>query len=210
MSKVYRFSLLGTRGGVETALTAHYQTDLSVGDDEPSPSNVLDAIGDHHTTSATKWLSFFDLSESDVTFHTASLVERVLPSEIASSAVDVIAHIGVNGSPGSMPPELAAWIAVSGDEATRSARGGMHSGPITRSAAFSGGRFDATSTLGLSMQTVCDQLLDSFDTGGISGVAIHPVVYSRTRHIRGLTPYTFRITRAVVSTKPRFMRSRYS
>lgn len=211
MAKVWRFTLGGVRGGVRIAHTMHFQTDLSVGDSEPEPSDILDAIGDHFTTTSTKWLQLFDMSEADVVYDTASVFERVVPPAIAQTASDAISHVGVNGSPGSMPPELAAWIKVSGDAASRSARGGVHSGPITRTGMFSGGNFDTSSVLGTSLATVADKLLTSFDNGDtISPVTIHPVIYSRTRHLRGDTPYTFRITRAVVSPKPRFLRSRYT
>ncbi len=51
-----------------------------------------------------------------------------------------------------------------------------------------------------------DNMEDVFGIGGLSDVV--NVIYSKTRRARGLTPYTFEITSAQFSLRPRWLRSR--
>jgi hypothetical protein len=59
-----------------------------------------------------------------------------------------------------------------------------------------------------SVQGFADQLDNSFDLGSLFPTHVNPVVYSRTRHKRGLTPYAFRITSALANEQPTWLRRR--
>lgn len=202
--------MIGKRGTVDVVHTAHFQTDLDPGEDEPSPADILDAIGDHTAAGATKYGLWFDLAESDVLYNKAEVYEEVLKPDIPGTAADAISHAGTNGAPGTLPHELCAYLQLRTDFASRSARGGTHSAPCTRSACFTADLFVTGSVLGTSMTALGNKLKTSFNNGSLLGpVTIHPVIYSRTRRIRGDTPYTFNITNFVVSNQPRFLRTRY-
>lgn len=211
MAHVWRFTAHALMGAVDVVHTLHFQTDLSPGDAEPGASDVLDAIGDHLKPSGgIKYGTIYDLSESDARYDRMSVVQEVLKPTIAAGFHDDVAHIGTNGSPGGLPKELCAYLKLGTEAVSKSGRGGVHSGPATRSVLYDHESFITSSILGTSMAALGDKLKSSFTTGSlISPVTIHPVVYSRTRHARGDTPFTFNITSYQVSAKPRFLRTRY-
>ena len=51
---------------------------------------------------------------------------------------------------------------------------------------------------------------DDITLGTINPTILRPVVYSRTRHLRTQTPYTFKLISAAAKTKPTWLRSRGS
>lgn len=211
MATIWRFSAHGLWGTTDIVHTLHFQTDLTTGDNEPSAADVLDAIGDHLDAGGGKYTMLYDLSESNVTYDRMAVVSEVLKPAIAEGFHDVVNHIGTNGTNGNIPPELCAYLKFSSDAVSKSGRGGVHSGPATRTALWSNAVFVTNSVLGTSLAALGTRMTQSFNNGStFQTVTLHPVIYSRTRHQRGETPYTFRITSHSVSPKPRFLRTRYT
>jgi len=65
-----------------------------------------------------------------------------------------------------------------------------------------------TSAFKAILGTLAALLDDDMSLGSVDPSTLHPVVYSRTRHMRGLSPYTFKVTSATVNASEHFLRSR--
>jgi hypothetical protein len=105
-----------------------------------------------------------------------------------------------------LPRELVAIVNLHTGVGSRSARGYM-----TLSGPYSEGHLTDKSwagTYATEGHAFADLLDDSFQLGSIQPAQVNPVVYSRTRRIRQLTPYTFRVTKATFNTRPHWLRSR--
>ena len=105
-----------------------------------------------------------------------------------------------------LPRELVAIVNIHTGVGSRSARG-----YITLCGPYGEGYMTGKSwagTYATAGHAFADLLEDSFQLGQANPSTVNPVVYSRTRRIRGQSPFTFRVTGATFNTKPHWLRSR--
>lgn len=205
MARTYRCTIrchdLDDGSLIEPSL--HYQTDLATGGDEPDAGDVAEGV----------WLliggNFKALTHPRIQID--ELVAR--SEEIPASGILPVQGVWPVATPGTatqtgtdMPRELVAIMNLSTATSVRSARGymtlpGPYSGLAVQARHFAGNYKDVGDQLAL-------QLKVSFSLGQFQPAEVHPVVYSRTRRVRGETPYTFRVTQAHFNTRPHWLRSR--
>lgn len=202
MARVYRATFKCTYSdGTLVQPSLHYQTDLPPLGDEPNADDVASGIWSLLGT------AFTNATFNAITINDLIVVEQVLSPDIGATGIH---HVGTPGAFSAaaedLPRELVGLMSIHSGTASRSARGHMFL-PGTGDKAKLSGRAWTTGTL--DNWNVLAALLDnSFDLGAITPTHVNPVVYSRTRHIRGENPYTFRVTGATVSSRPRWLRSR--
>jgi len=181
----------------------HYQTDLATGGNEPDPDDVADGIWN------TVGLAFLNCTPSRINVTELIVRSEELP---ASGVVPSLGSrpVGQNGllavSEGDVPRELVAIVNIKSAAAFRSGRGYMTlPGPYSEQ--YITGRLFA-GTYATNGHAFADLLDDSFSLGTFQPADVHPVVYSKVRRQRGLTPFTFRVTQAQFNTRPHWLRSR--
>jgi hypothetical protein len=205
VARTYHFTYQGHYPeGVQVVTGLHYQTDVPLAGSEPNASDVLDGIDGKLRT------AFLGCCHSTFVVDSAGLREEVTK---ASGAIPVAASKVVNlpgtvsSSAVSLPDALCAIIKLRSDAAARSARGYMAM-PCPLAAGFLSGSKQWTGTFYTALQTFAALLDDAISAGSFAPTILNPVVYSRTRHERGFTPYTFRIVEAIPRQDPRWRRSR--
>lgn len=179
----------------------HYQTDVGLGGDEPDPDDVADAIKSHIET------PFAAIVPAAVHITSFDVREMVVPPAIGvlGTALRDTAGNGANGDL-ALPFGISAIIQAKTATASRNARGYMAAPGPLNSAELDAGKFSSTKmTL---YNALADVLNDDLSVGSVNPTGINPVAYSRTRHLGGLSPYTFKVTSAVVSSTPHWRRSR--
>ncbi len=129
-----------------------------------------------------------------------------------SSSVPVASSLNVNqagtgGTDGKLPNAVAAIIKLRSNAALRSGRGyvAMPS-PLISTALNASGNWTGTFLTNLGVFAAL--LDDTMSLGAITPTILNPVVYSRTRHGRGFSPYTFQMVEAIVRNRPSWRRSR--
>jgi len=159
-------------------------------------------------------LSSFYLSVLDVN---ASLLDITATEVVTPGSGDVPAQYAkTKNSAGlrtagdnELPNELCALIQLRTDAAVRGAHGWTFAPPAKNSSALaSGGVFSTSHAYYTGTNDLGQRLQDNWSTGT---VIIHDwefVIYSRTRHARGLDNYWFSIIGFNVPTKPHWLRSR--
>lgn len=215
MAKIYRFEL--TYADLDNnslgMSTMHYQTDTSVIGSEPDVDDVLGEILEHFSSSGhnlSKWTSCM----YDSTKLTRAVArEEVEPGsgDIPAIAEETLTLTGTLGTPGSnqAPPGLALWIALKTGNASRSARGGTHvPGSFSALVLDAVGKFTTSGTFFTNCNTLGTAMVDALEDVFGAGGDLLPVIYSRTRRARGLSPFTFQLTNAVPSPVPRYVRRR--
>ena len=192
----------------------HYQTDVPVAGTEPDGDEVLDLIAAHYSSSGhnmTVW--------RNATFNNVELVRIRVREEVEywsgeigavfTEDINLMGTIVHSGSTAQTPSGLCAWFAFTTGVASRSARGGTHGpflgdvNPLDVDGTFvtTGGWYTPNNTLADAIE---DALENVFQTTG----DINPVVYSRTRRMRGQSPYTFQIDEVELKKDPRWLRRR--
>lgn len=191
----------------------HYQTDVPIAGSEPSASSVLGFILSHFSSTGhnlSKWTACM--------YSSAKLTEARVRQEVETgsgdvpgSAVELLNLPGTLGAAGTshLPSALSMWQHYTTSVAARYGRGGTHMPHISNVAVLAdNGDFLTTTAvwtnalaLGVS---IADQINDVFSTTG----DVKPIVYSRTRRDRGLSPFTFNLAGAVPSQKARWLRRR--
>ena len=216
MAKIWRLELESTiiASGLKALTTMHFQTDVALLDSEASAATVLSEVAEHFGTTPTNWLRFTACMPAQVKLSKATIREEVAPG---SGDVPEVADtsLGLTGGLGSiagdqLPPEACMWVRFRTGTASRSSRGGTHLPPALNPAVLnSSGQWDgalitADPYLAL-INKMKDQLTDVF---GSHGSDINPVIYSRTRRARGLSPYTFNLTETKIMDRVRWVRRR--
>lgn len=205
MAKVYRFSYVGHLAtGVVFNTGLHYQTDVPPAGSEPAPADILTAIDGHLRT------AFRACLQNGYTVDSAELREEVDLStgDVPSAASLVVNQLGtLTGGSNILPDATTGIIKLKTDAALRSGRGYMAiPGPRNASFLADGQNFGSSWTSLLN--TFAALLDDSMDLGTVLITHLNPVVYSRTRRARGLTPYTFQVVEGIVNPRVRWRRSR--
>lgn len=218
MATVWRWELEGVddQNGAVCLSHIHYQTDLVVGSlDEPSASDVRDAIDDRYTVGGVPLSRWRNCMSNASRLTETRVREEVMPGSGAIPAVSSQPHslAGLLGSPGTdaLPSAMCVWMAFGTGVAARSARGGTHLPPTMAASFLDGlGRWDDGTGYWTNVLALADDIPGTASTGGVGSVDLNPVVYSRTRRARGLDDWTFRVTAAVPSIEPRWLRRRES
>lgn len=213
MANIWKFSLFATdtTNNVEFVQSVHYQTDVPLAGSEPAAADVLDYILAHFSSSAHNVSKWAACSPTTTTFDRAAVVQRVTPDsgDLAATADELIGFSGYNAvGDNKLSPEHCGWIHTDSGLASRSGRGGVHGGPILNSAYLEGGGDIAPgSAYGIGMIALAASIEDVIDNVFSTTGDLKPVIYSLTRHKRGLDP-TSDIETAVFRKKIRFLRSR--
>ena len=191
--------------GVLVEPSLHYQTDVNLLEDEPAPDDVASDL-------AGKLASpFRAMSRTELTLDSIVVREEVLKPAIGDVGAFNVAGAGT-GLSGSItaPHALVPVFDLHTKTHSRSARGWMM-GPGPGASLFSGANgdnWDASAGLVIAFQNFAALLDDTVAFGGIGTGHYNPVVYSRTRHARGNTPYTFKVTLATLNPQVRWLKRR--
>jgi hypothetical protein len=183
--------------------TLHYQTDVPISGSEPDPSDVASGIWGlvGATLKAT--------AANDVTFTSVDVAEQLPPGQIGAAGTFAISSGQGTVVPNSqLPYATVPLINLHTGVASRSSRGWVHL-TSPRLSTYVGNDVWTAAYLNL-LNLFGATLDDSFDLGTLQITHVNPVVYSRTRHLRGQTPFTFRVKSASANPQVRWLRSRLS
>lgn len=181
----------------------HYQTDLSAGGSEPDPDDVANAIWGH------VGINFQQAMPASVTIDELVVVEQVLKPAIGVAGAHAVAAPGLLPTgDNSVPIEEVPLIAWHTGTRSRSARGHTFmASPLNGGDKVPGGNWGTTFLA--QLQAFANACITIFAVGTPPfETTIRPVVYSRTRHERGQTPFTFNLTGTTVRPHPTWLRSR--
>jgi hypothetical protein len=200
--RIYRASIrCSYADGGLVVPSLHYQTDVSLGGDEPDPSDVASGIWGVIGT------AFRAATPSLVTIHDVVVSEQVIKPAIGATGIHTVELAGSTTlSSEFLPRGIVPIINLHTEVASRSGRGYMTLAGPGASGAISDKLF--TGSYLTSYQTLAALLDNSFDLGTLSITHVNPVVYSRKRHVDGLDPHAFRVTSASVRSKIHYLRSR--
>lgn len=204
MARVYRFSFQGhTASGTLLINSLHYQTDVAPTGSEPAASDVLAAIDAHLRT------AYRAVVPSSFTIDSAELRECLASGD---TNVPVAASLVIN-QPGtlttsdtSLPYGMTCIVKLRSDAGIRSGRGYLAL-PDPLSSTFLASRLWGSSYFPL-VQSFAALLDDTMSLGSTLPTTLNPVVYSRTRHNRGESPFTFQMVEAIPRSTPSWRRSR--
>lgn len=202
--RIYRATIKGRHGnGVLCQPTLHYQTDVPIAGDEPDPSDVAAGIW---TVIGT---TLKGISPNDLIWTSLDVAEQVLDPAIgAAGSSTITGGSGVVIPDSKLPYACVPVINLHTGVASKSSRGWVH-GPGCRT----GGNMSGDSWTGAfqsTLQNFANTLKTSFDLGTLQITHVNPVVYSRTRHLRGADPWSFKVTSATTNPQVRWLRSRLS
>jgi hypothetical protein len=208
MAKIWRATWLYTLDGQSCGLGAHWQFDGDAGSDEPDAQSIANKL-DTHASSAVK----ATIRDTGI-LTSLRVLEELDP---ASSAVPDsyekplnLAGTYFSGTAGDQPDELCAVIHRRTTAPVRGAKGWVFTPSPLGGASISNGLWSTGSVPWGLWSALADKFDEVLDYTGIvpnpSG-KLNPVVYSRTRRRRGESPYTFKVTSAILDRKPRWLRS---
>lgn len=205
MADIYRVTFKGHYSdGTLVEPSLHYQSDLTIGQEEPDPEDLASAVWAHLTT------AYRNATSAGVTIDECVATQEVLKPAIPKVGNHLVNLVGTGSSATQYCPRaLVPLIQLKTNTHIRSAHGWQFLSAPGGADLFSGGQWNA-SGLQAFYDTYAALLNDDVETGSVVTVTWHPVIYSRTRHKRGETPYTFRVTSAVADTHPTWLRSRLS
>lgn len=215
MSKIWRFELESqdTTNGALGLSHVTYQTDVPLAGTEPDAAEILDHILDHFSSSAHNMSKWTVIMKQQVKLIRARVREELDPTsgDIGEVAEEALNLSGGNGSETGdrLPSAMCIWLSYKTATASRSARGGTHLPPEMDADHLDvSGLWDSTIVTGASWLALAASILDPLDDVFQATGDINPVVYSRTRRGRSLSPYTFPITSVSISNRPRWLRRR--
>lgn len=207
-NRVYKLTWVGTYAdGVVTSNGLHYETQPPTLGDEPAPVDVLNKLDTELTTLYRNCLP------SAITVHAITLAECLSPAEIAGGSVPhgAAKELELAGtlSPADtkIPEAIAAIIQLRTGVPLRSARGYIALPSPLGSASLTNGGLWTGSTKS-AYDAFAAKLDDDYEIGTVAVTSIVPMVYSRTRHDRGVSPWTFQVEAATLVNKARWRRSR--
>lgn len=203
MARIYRATFMTTYGSTLVEPSLHYQTDLDVGGDEPSPNDIADAIW---TELGGAYLAICSPS-----MHTDALVvsEEVVKPAIGVAGVHSVNTSGTyTGSGATAADGINAIINIHTGTRSRSARGWFHAPPPQYEERLQGNGW--ASAYKTRLDTFAALLDNVMELGTIVVTRLRPVVYSRTRHRLNEEPWTFDVNNATVNVTQHWLRSRMS
>lgn len=202
MARTYRATIKGHHSsGILVQPTLHYETDVPVAGDEPDPGDVASGIW------AIVGATLKATAANDVIFTSVDVAEQLPPGEIGAAGSSVISSGSGTVVPNSqLPYATVPVINLHTATASRSSRGWVHLAS-PRLSTYVGNDLWTAAYLNL-LNLFAATLDNSFDLGTLQITHVNPVVYSRTRHLRGQTPYTFKVTGATANPQVRWLRTR--
>jgi hypothetical protein len=204
MARVYKCTFMGRfTNGALVEPGVHYQTDLSAGGSEPAPDDVANAIWGHIG------IPFQQATSTYVTVDELVVVEQVIPPAIGVVGAHSVGAPGLL-SPGddALPREMAALISWHTNTHSRSARGHTFM-PNPGASTYLQGDKTWVETIMAQLQAFANACLGLITVGSSPfETTLRPVIYSRTRHLRGQVPFTFELSGATAKQAPTWLRSR--
>lgn len=207
-NRVYAVRWIGTYSdGVSVVNGLHYETQPPTLGDEPAPVDVLNKLDTELTTLYRNCLP------SAVTVHAITLAERLSPSEIASGQVPhgAAKELELAGtlSPADtkLPEAISAIVQLRTGVPLRSARGYVALPSPLGSASLTNGGLWTGSTKS-AYDAFAAKVDDDYEIGTVAVTSIVPVVYSPTRHDRGVSPWSFQVEAGTLVNKAKWRRSR--
>lgn len=208
MAKVWKCNYVWRHLTMHGVTGFHYQTDRELVIEEPSGDDVADEVHDKLTT-AFRGCCLPAITVEELNVRSEEIPGGAIPST-GQHTINLAGTLG-GANDGRLDPQMYPLIARKTEAATRSARGWCAMPPILNSAAMgSDGLIAPSGFLGLALN-VFAALLDDEAPHTVAGVEtwrLLPVVYSRTRRIRGQSPYTFRVSSGLPRIRPHWLRSR--
>lgn len=193
--------------GQKVVNTFHVQTDLGIGESEPSADEIRDDLDDALRT------KYKALIWNASTLDSFTVTEELPPgsTDIPESASVAIAEAGTaTYSDATLPVEICALLQLRTASASKSSRGRMFLPPcmnpgfLSRDSWVSGGQLTPITNFANELLATHDVEMD----GGLTHVDVNTVIYSRTRRSLSLTPYTFKVTSWARDARPHWLRSR--
>jgi hypothetical protein len=214
VATVWRFELetVHVDSGSRFLTTQMYQTDLAPIHTEPSAEQVLAQIEDHYSTGSDNWTKWLNVMQSQLRLVRAGVREQVAPNSgaIPQTFSKELNLDGLRGSVSGdqLPAAMCVWLHWRTGVSSRSSRGGTHLPPALHPANLTAaGTWDGAYVTEVQMNVLREATIDVLeDVFGDSD--LRPVIYSRTRRARGQSPWTFNVTTAQYSRKPRWLRRR--
>lgn len=208
MATVWRCSYESTRLGVTFVNTFHVVGRPTLPADDPSADTVRDVLNTALTTKYRAVLS------NDTTLQTLTVREELDPSshDIPRESVLTIGALGTRAVANTnMPPSMTLLATIRTNAAVRSGHGRLFlPPPIEQGALTANGIWLTTNGYWIASNTFMAELINdhTFTVLGVPAGSIDPVVYSRTRRLRGDSNYYFDVTAYVLRTIPHWLRSR--
>lgn len=202
MARIYRATwMMHHADGTLIRPSTHWQTDVPTGGDEPDPDDVADGIWDAANYYITQ------ITPTDVTIEALTVTECVIDPDIGVQGVKTDVHAGLlSPGDGDLPRALVPVSNWKTGVSSRSARGWTFwPGPLDSSLVVDG-HWDDTYMARVIDCAAAHQA--SFDLGTLFPTHVYAVVYSRTRHARGLNPHSWRVVGSVNTPKVHYLRSR--
>lgn len=208
MSSLYRVAYRFNRGSVEEVNTFHVVTaDAALSIFDAGIDDVRDAL---HAAFTTKYKAMLSPA---CTVQDLTVTEVVTPGSgaVPRQSVQTIGAAGTRASAGSVAqhPALSCVVKLKTNAAVRGGIGRMWIPLAGENDMGTDGIVSTGGTLWTAMGTFFDEFLNGHAAGGWTGSqTAHQVVYSRTRHQRGLSPYWFKVKAYTRSPRQHWLRSR--
>lgn len=208
MAKIWRITWSGTYAdGVVTSNSLHFRTEPAALGSDPPAGDVLNLIDTELTTLYRNCLP------NTLKVHAVIAAECLSPSEIAQGGVPEgsAKELELDGTLApadtKLPEALSAIIQLRTGVPLRSARGYLSMpSPLGSAGLTTGGVW--TGSTKSAYDAFAAKLDDDYELGTVDVTSVIPVVYSRTRHDRGISPWWFQIEAATLVNKARWRRSR--
>lgn len=204
MSRIYRITFKCAKSDGTLAMpSVHYKEDVPAGGANNDPSELASKVWDHVGP------AFKATFSSLYTVQEVLALEEVVPPAIGVAGSHTVNEAGtLTGTGDSMPDGAVAVINVHTNTRSRSARGWFHPPSPRWADRVSGNSWDGTMLTALN--ALCAVLDDSISEGGTFPPTLVPVVYSRTRAVRGQDPFAFDVTSLSVNPRVHWLKSRMS
>lgn len=204
MARVYKTTFMcHDGGGILYQPGLHYQTDLSAGGSEPDPDDVANAIW------GQVGIPFQQATATAIFCDELVVTEQVLKPAIGVGGAHPVASGGLLAlGDTKLPGAMSALLSWHTNVHSRSARGHTFMPNPFNSLDLAANGVWSTTFLA-QLQGFANACLGHFTVGSAPfETTIRPIVYSRTRHVRGETPFTFEVSGVTVRSQPHWLRSR--
>lgn len=203
MARIYKCTIMATHSdGTLIQPSVHYQTDVADIGSEPNPDDVARRCWEHFAT------SFLLVTPTTVTVHELVVTEQVVKPNIGVVGAFTVEQSGTStAGTNHLPHELVPLVNLHTQTHSRSARGWLFLASPS-DVAWLNANGEWQQTLVTNIQGLANLFATSFGVGDINVTTTKPVIYSRTRHQRGNTPYVFPVSHATANPQPAWLRSR--
>lgn len=212
---LFRVNYVSRRGTVDIVNTLHVKTkdaNWIMGDNSDDPSAVIDEVDSALTATYRTLLD------------TSSVLDRITatqvpdpnnPTQVPAAAEKAKNLAGLRTlADENLPHELCGLLSLKSDKSGRYARGRMFLPPVEATNALSGESFLTTSNYWTNMGNLAAKIQGAnFSDSSWSNLwnttwTGRIVVYSRTRHMQNISPFTFNVKLVIPREHPSWLRSR--